>query len=441
MRTRGSAALRRVMCVAAVMACALMAQPASAEPPPTAPAGPVLAPTAIEGSTAPVPTPAGLEKVSAATLRGLGSFSAVVVDPATGEVLFERQALRPRIPASTLKLLTAATVLSVLDAQARLATRVVATEGTITLVGGGDSTLARDPRPKSGNASLRALADAVADELPGATVTLTFDDSLFTGPKLAPGWPKGWPAAGVVAPVTALMVDQGRRAPGSTARAADPSRRAAEVFAGFLRDRGLIVTGPRRGAAPAGAREIARVESPTISTLVQRMLTESDNDLAEALAHLAGAKAVGKASFAGGAKAMARTAQELKFEAGSLDLVDGSGLSGLNRVSVGTLADVLTNVVRQTDPAISAIGLGLPVAGFTGTLDDRFESGAMQDAAGVVRAKTGTLTGVTSLAGTVKDVDGRVLVFAVLANDVPSIPQARLALDRFSSRLAKCGCR
>ena len=433
----------RALCAPALAVVLLAgAVPAGAQEPPAGPAPAVLEPTQVEGSTAPAPTAAGIAAVVERTLRksALGSFSAVVIDPASGDVLYEREALRSRTPASTLKLVTAVTALSVLDPQARLATRVVATDDTLTLIGGGDSTLARNPSRKSGNASLRDLADAVADQVQTSRVLLRYDDSLFTGPTLAPGWPRGFPAAGVVAPVTALMVDQGRVRPNALARVKDPSRQAAEVFAEYLRERGVRVRGIERGTATGGATEIARVESAPIGTLVQRMLTDSDNDLAEALAHLAGAKAFGKGSFEGGARAMVRTMQDAKLVRGALAPVDGSGLSGRNAVSAGTLADLLESITREEDPGTSGIGLALPVAGFTGTLADRFRGGASLPGAGMVRAKTGTLTGVTSLAGTVKDVDGRVLVFSVLANGVPSIPKARRALDLFASRLAECGC-
>mgnify|MGYP006267913667 CR=1 FL=1 len=418
------------------------ASDALAESPPTGPAPSVLPPVAVTGSTAPTPTPSGIASVADATLKkaALGSFSAVVVDPATGTVLHERQALRPRTPASTLKLLTAATALTVLDPQARLVTRVVADDRTITLIGGGDSTLTRTSRPREGLASLSALADAVAAQVQRGPVTLQIDASLFSGPTLGPGWPRSFPRDGVVAPVTALMVDQGRVRPGANARVADPARQAGRVFAAMLRTRGVDVQRIATGTA-SGGTEIARVESPTIATLVQRMLTDSDDDLAEALAHLSGAKANGSGSFAGGAKAMARVAGDLRLPTGTLEVVDGSGLSGQNAVSTGLLANLLVHVVTQAEPSVSLIGLGLPVAGFTGTLADRFRVGSAQAGAGLVRAKTGTLTGVTSLAGTVVDVDGRMLVFAVLANGVPSIPRARAALDAFSSRLAKCGCR
>jgi D-alanyl-D-alanine carboxypeptidase/D-alanyl-D-alanine-endopeptidase (penicillin-binding protein 4) len=77
------------------------------------------------------------------------------------------------------------------------------------------------------------------------------------------------------------------------------------------------------------------------------------------------------------------------------------------------------------------------VAGFTGTLATRYTDGA----AGVVRAKTGTLTGVNTLAGTVVDRDGRLLAFAFLASDTTDAQAAQSALDRTATALAACGCR
>ena len=87
-------------------------------------------------------------------------------------------------------------------------------------------------------------------------------------------------------------------------------------------------------------------------------------------------------------------------------------------------------------PELRPILTGLPVAGFTGTLTTRYESGA----AGLVRAKTGTLTGVNALAGTVVDEDGHLLAFAFLATGTPNTPEARSALDEAATALAACGC-
>ena len=86
---------------------------------------------------------------------------------------------------------------------------------------------------------------------------------------------------------------------------------------------------------------------------------------------------------------------------------------------------------------------GLPVAGFTGTLADRFLVGSAKAGAGVVRAKTGTLTGVSALAGTVPDREGRVLAFAFLVDRTADggALEVPAALDRAAAALATCGCR
>jgi D-alanyl-D-alanine carboxypeptidase/D-alanyl-D-alanine-endopeptidase (penicillin-binding protein 4) len=96
--------------------------------------------------------------------------------------------------------------------------------------------------------------------------------------------------------------------------------------------------------------------------------------------------------------------------------------------------------VQGTDPDLAPIAPGLAVAGLTGTLADRYTSAATRPGRGFVHAKTGTLTGVTSLAGTVLDADGRVLVFALVANTVPSVAAMRERMDVIASRLATCGC-
>ncbi len=133
---------------------------------PPAPAPAVLEPIDAASPAAPAPTAEGVrEQIGALARRGLYDGSILVVDPATQTVLYSRAADRPRIPASTTKLATAAAALHVLGPQTRLPTIAYRDGGTVYLVGGGDPTLVRskggDPLA-GGRASLRDLARSVA---------------------------------------------------------------------------------------------------------------------------------------------------------------------------------------------------------------------------------------------------------------------------------------
>jgi D-alanyl-D-alanine carboxypeptidase/D-alanyl-D-alanine-endopeptidase (penicillin-binding protein 4) len=412
---------------------------------PAAPAPVVLTPIDPATATGAAPTAAGVARaIDALTSSGPGGYSIVVVDPSRDVVLYDKKSSRPRTPASTAKIATSAAALAVLGPQTRLATVAYRLGDVVYLVGGGDPTLVRahGGNPLAGgSASLRDLANASAAELDaGASVRLVYDDTAFRGPRLGPGWSSSYPAAGVAAPVTALVVDGGRVRPGSLSRVADPARQAADAFAGYLRDAGLTVTGIGGGRRDASASEIARVESPPIGVIVQRMLTDSENNYAEALAHLTGAKLLGKPTFAGGAAATEKALTSLGYALDGVHLVDGSGLSTMDLLPARLLADVLAHVARGDQPTLAAIGSGLAVAGLTGTLADRYDTPQTVAGRGFVHAKTGTLTGVVSLAGTVQDDDGRVLVFAMIANGVGSLDGVRDRMDQIASRLAGCGC-
>jgi serine-type D-Ala-D-Ala carboxypeptidase/endopeptidase (penicillin-binding protein 4) len=122
-----------------------------------------------------------------------------------------------------------------------------------------------------------------------------------------------------------------------------------------------------------------------------------------------------------------------------LRLLDASGLSRLDRVSAATLVGVLRAAVRA--PSLRGLLDGVPVAAATGTLAKRFRAKSTRAGAGVVRAKTGTLAGVNSLAGTAVDADGRLLVFAFFTDRAIAPSRAEAALDRLAAILAGCGCR
>ena len=121
--------------------------------------------------------------------------------------------------------------------------------------------------------------------------------------------------------------------------------------------------------------------------------------------------------------------------------MDGSGLSHLDRVTARMLAAILAKATSPEFPELRPILSGLPVARYSGTLTDRYANPAAGGSgAGVVRAKTGTLTGVNTLAGLAVDVDGRLLAFSVVADATPKSAPAEAALDRVAAAIAGCGC-
>ncbi|WP_405518026.1 D-alanyl-D-alanine carboxypeptidase/D-alanyl-D-alanine-endopeptidase [Streptomyces canus] len=364
--------------------------------------------------------------------------TAAVVDVATGKRLYGAGAGTALTPASTTKIATAVAALSALGADHRLVTRAALEADTkeLVLVGGGDPTLTARADAQ-GWASLRELAEETATALKKrgiATVTLSYDKTLYAGSEIHP--------IGVnenLAPVSALMVDEARTdgtASGPAPRTTDPAADATRTFARFLSDHGIRTTSPGPSKATGRAENLAEVLSPPLSALVERMLTNSDNDIAEALARQTAVADGQRADFAGGGKAIRAQLKKLGLPLAGADFHDGSGLDRDDRLTANLLTALLVKAGAQAHPELRPALTGLPVAGFTGTLTSRYTDGA----AGVVRAKTGTLTGVNTLAGTVVDQDGRLLAFAFLTSDTTDPGAAQNALDRTASALAACGC-
>lgn len=425
------------------------------DPPATAP--PVL-PDLDDG--APLPDAAAVAALTTdlvdAPSLGAGA-GAVVLDAATGEVVADRDGAAPRIPASTVKILTTTAALAALGEQARLSTQVLlddaeggnaadAATATAYLVGGGDVLLAAgagDASAVVGRAGLGDLAAGAASALTDegvAQVRLRLDDTAVTGPATAPGWGPVDLGGGFVAPVGALAIDRGILE-GRTRRADDPGMAAARVFAAALAAEGIEVVGDvERAAAPSDARDVADVESATVGELVAHTLRESDNDVAESLARLVAGARGEPASFEGVAVAVPGVLADLGVDTSEVTVVDGSGLSEGNRVPPLVLARLAALVADPARTELLPVANGLPVAGLEGTLGERFADGS-DPAAGVLRAKTGTLLQVVSLAGLVPDADGRLLAFAVVADALPEggVAAARGAVDTWAAALAQTG--
>jgi serine-type D-Ala-D-Ala carboxypeptidase/endopeptidase (penicillin-binding protein 4) len=427
--------------------------------------GTVLTPVGDAGGADGLPTAAGLSSALGRVLSGaIGpQLGIVVADASTGRLLYSRDGETLATPASTTKVATAVAALAALGPDARFTTRVVKSPDGIVLVGGGDPTLAVNRFPSADYpqpATLAALAGATARALKAAgrrSVVLGYDTSLYSGQTMAPGWSYSDVASGNVTPIVSLEVDQGRltragtpedRDDGSnfTPRTTDPAGMAASAFASLLQRDGITVTGtPVTGTAPAGAATLASVSSPPLSGMVQQMLQESNNVIAENLArHLA--LAVGQpASFSGAAAAVAGELRRLGVTSG-VSLVDGSGLSSDDGIAPAALVRVLEIAAGRGGTRERAAITGLPVAGFSGTLSagQSVFGGIGGSALGVLRAKTGNLITVASLAGLVQDRDGRLLAFAIMADQIPGAAMLQPAandIDSAAAALAACGCR
>ncbi|GAA1981006.1 D-alanyl-D-alanine carboxypeptidase/D-alanyl-D-alanine-endopeptidase [Kitasatospora viridis] len=390
--------------------------------------------------------------------KAMATLNYAIADGTTGKLLLGSGEGSPATPASTTKLATSVAALSLLPPQTRLTTKVVKGAGAdeIVLVGGGDPTLTGlNPdqiriggAPVDGDsapASLPALAEQTAAALKASgltTVHLDVDTSLYTGSPFHP-----FNDGTNIGPMSALMVDEGRQTAtddtDAPVRVVDPAGQAAARFTDLLGAQGIKVADkPKEAAAPAGAAPLAQVQSPTIGRLVERALTNSDNTLAEAIARQVALAAHQPVSYDGGAAAVTAELTKLGLPMQGVQLNDGSGLNVRNTIPPVFLADLLAMAAAPDHPQLRPVLTGLPIGAFTGTLAKRYlASQGSGDGAGLVRAKTGSLTGVNTLAGTVVDADGRVLVFALMSKGAPDANAARYAMDRIVTRLASCGCR
>lgn len=357
-------------------------------------------------------------------------------------------------PASTTKILTAVAALQAMDPGTTFDTTVVlqpATPGQtgarrIVLVGGGDPYLASSPQAEATvphRSDLATLAAATATELKAQGITrvrLDRDTSLFTGPSDNPRWQSDYVPDGVVTPIVSLWADRGHD-PDGYGRVADPAAQATEVFAAALRQHGLTVRAGQETAAAPRAEEVARVASAPLSEIVEHVLQVSDNEGAEVLSHQVGLAVNGTGSFKAGVAGTRKMLTDLGVDLTGWTQFDGSGLSRHNLFAPQTLTDALRVASSREHPQLRSAITGLPIAGFNGSLSSRFVQTDPQ-ALGMVRAKTGTLTGVHGLSGLVTDASGAVLVYVVVADRVPVADtlDARLGLEQVSAALAACRC-
>jgi D-alanyl-D-alanine carboxypeptidase/D-alanyl-D-alanine-endopeptidase (penicillin-binding protein 4) len=353
--------------------------------------------------------------------------AALAFDLTSGEVVFARNPTRSLAPASTAKLPLTYALLTALGPSFRIRTEVVGRgeqdgpvwRGDLVLVGRGDPTLS--------SGDLAHLAAAVrATGIRRVAGAVVGDESWFDARRMAPGWRTSY-FIQQSPPLSALVVDRGRYR-GAASR--DPALAAAALFREALREAGVSVTRPA-ATGPAGpyALPLAGVTSPPLGALVRFMDRESDNFTAELLLKELGAVLAGRGTTAAGARTVTQGLAAAGVPLAGVRIVDGSGLSRLDRLTVAALVAILE--AAWNDPSVRRpFFSALPVAGLSGTLSDRMRR---PPARGNVAAKTGTTREASALAGYAR---GR-YAFAVLQNGDPvSSWWARVAQDRFATVLA-----
>jgi D-alanyl-D-alanine carboxypeptidase/D-alanyl-D-alanine-endopeptidase (penicillin-binding protein 4) len=216
------------------------------------------------------------------------------------------------------------------------------------------------------------------------------------------------------------------------------------AFVAGLKAAGVTATLAAPGKAPEGTATLASVTSAPVLDQLALALDESDNALTESLTRQAAYLKGTGPGFEPAAGFVRDTVAALGVDLTGVTTVDASGLSRQNQVPARVLGDVMALGAGGKLAGMADTLRDLPIAGLTGTLSGRFDDGDTHTAAGVAKAKTGTLTGANALAGTVVTADGRLLTFAAIANGTgpeAGTTAARAALDRFVAVLASCGCR
>ncbi len=345
-------------------------------------------------------------------------------------------------PASNQKVIVAIGALELLDPEARLRTRLLAAaapsagtiDGDLVLEGGGDPTFW-----DVGPGSLYELAEALADHgVTRVTGSLWADESRYDQVRRAPGWTDRQ-IPGDAAPISALTV-RANRLFDTPEYLADPATGNLGVFLQYLADVGITVEGGVGGTVgdtadlPAPAtHELAFAQSPPIARLVQLMLTNSDNVMAELLVKEIDRAAGGPGSTAGGLAAAARIVEAWCVSLDGID-DDGSGLSYANSRSAREWRQMLQ--VAQQQAWWPTMRDGLPVAGDPdGTLKNRLKG---PSTIGNLRGKTGTINVARALSGTFTTAGGRAATFSVIINDDddpgPALGRTDLLLERIAAQ-------
>jgi D-alanyl-D-alanine carboxypeptidase/D-alanyl-D-alanine-endopeptidase (penicillin-binding protein 4) len=353
--------------------------------------------------------------------------AAIAIDLTTFSTVYARNADASLLPASNEKLPVTFAALRELGPYYRFRTEVLGVGSQDGPVWRGDLVLKGHGDPTLSSLQLQRLAAQLKEQgIRRVTGRVIGDESWFDSRRMVAGWLRGyyiWESP----PLSALAVDRDRY---HGKIGTIPPLSTAIRFHELLRRRGIVAGKPATGRAPAGAFTLATVYSDPLGEVLAAMDRESDNYAAELLLKTLGAEIEGVGTSAAGAAVVIQSLRDAGVPTEGVRIVDGSGLSHGDRLSARTLGSLL--VAAWTDPNLRDwLWAALPVAGVSGTLEDRLRA---RPARGVVRAKTGTTAVASALSGYV----GNRYVFAVLHNGYPvSTFWARTAQDRFAQALAR----
>ena len=330
----------------------------------------------------------------------LGDPGVILIDKATGEVIYESGSTKARTPASVLKLTTAATIALTLDASTVFKTAIYKTEkrGVFVIWGENDPWITSNAKYRDANKRAympKLIKAAFASDKKLKKITLIY---------------KGVNNSDIYYAKKALK------------------RRASVAYKPLSKDVEVesLIT-----------EKISEVESPPLSKMIRFALLYSDNVLSQRLAMLA----TGKNGYPLNKDGLNDMAHEklttLGIDTKGMKLVDGSGLGGSNRISAVTVSQLLLKI--RSEPQLKVVYDSLPVGGESGTLIGRYHTTAPQ-AVGIVKAKTGSTRHTVSLAGYTSSGE-KEYVFVVIADGVGRTKRsqnaARSAIDRMLGTITK----
>ena len=320
-------------------------------------------------------------------------------------------------PASATKLVTAAVALEILKPEFTYVTRVHGTldaTGSVAdlyFVGGGDPLLVRneyvatEKYPTTSGTSLEKLADSlVAAGLKRVAGSIVGVDSRYDDKRFVDIWPLDFRFT-EAGPLGALFVDDGVIL-GLATKPDDPAIAAATELQNLLNARGVLFGAlPRRDVMPIGTPEMVSIQSAPLTSVIQEMMVNSDNNTAELLLKEIGFASSGTGSTSAGLSAVRAQLVKWRLDKG-VQLFDGSGLASDARISCEVFMSLL-NTFATTMPGLMA------TAGETGTIRDTFDGTSV---AGRLRGKTGTLNGVKALVGYLPVANSGPVTFSLLIN-------------------------